>query len=89
MIGVPALKGDLRQEDGMLMDSLSYTMRSSLGEKERAGKIVMWGKYLLLRFEDISWVPSTHIKEWEWWYVTLTPAMGRQRQEDSWGLLAS
>jgi hypothetical protein len=44
-------------------DSLSYIMRPSLREKERAGKMLVWVKCLLPKPEDFSWVPRTHIKE--------------------------
>lgn len=53
----------------------------------------MWGvevaqvKSLPHKHEDLSDIPSTHVKSQVCWYRLVTPWPGRRKQEDPWGKL--
>lgn len=51
----------------------------------------MWGvevaqvKSLPHKHEDLSDIPSTHVKNQACWYTLVTPWPGSRKQEDPWG----
>lgn len=50
----------------------------------RSEDIVQLIKCWLGKQEDLSLIPSTHVKSWVWWHTLAIPELRGQRQEDSW-----
>lgn len=54
-----------------------------------AGKMGQSVKHLPCKYGELGSAHRTQVKSQLWWHTVDIPALGRERQEDPWGLLAS